>query len=76
MKPDGGADPTSPAEEQLLRHLRSLREHPPEPDRTQVATIVKTARWQVAVRPFAQAAGRLVAGMGDSVGVMAGRAAA
>jgi hypothetical protein len=76
MNPDGGADPTSPAEEQLLRHLRSLREHPPEPDRSHVATIVKTARWQGAVRPFALAAGRLIAGMGDSVGIKAGRAEA
>jgi hypothetical protein len=72
MNPDGDGDPTSPAERQLLRHLRALREHPPEPDRTRVAAVINTARWQVTVRPFALAAGRLVGAMGDSARIVAG----
>jgi hypothetical protein len=76
MNPDGEADATSPAEERLLRHLRTLREHPPESDRALAAAIIRTARWQAAVRPFAQAAGRLIAGMGDSARIMAGRTGA
>jgi hypothetical protein len=76
MNPDGEPDATSPAEERLLHHLRTLREHPPEPDSALAAVVIRTARWQGAVRPFAQAAGRLIAAMGDSARIMAGRAGA
>jgi hypothetical protein len=76
MTPDDEEDATSPAEQHLLSYLRSLREDPPEPDRAVAAAILRKARWQAAVRPFAVAAGRLIAGMGDSARVMAGRAGA
>jgi hypothetical protein len=75
MNGDTGPDATSPAEEQLLRHLHALREPPPDPDRTLAAIIIRTARWQAAVRPFAQAAGNLIGGMADSARIMAGRPA-
>jgi hypothetical protein len=75
MNHDAGSDATSPSEEQLLRHLRALREPPPDPDSTLAAIIIKRARWQAAVRPFAQAAGRLIGGMADSAQIMAGRPA-
>ena len=75
MNRDAGADATSPAEEQLLRHLHALREPAPDVDRTLAAGIVRTARWQAAVRPFAQAAGRLIGGMADSAQIMTGRPA-
>ena len=73
MNRDTGPDATSPAEEQLLRHLHALREPPPDPDRTLAAVIIRRARWQAAVRPFALAAGNLLGGMADSARVMAGR---
>jgi hypothetical protein len=75
MNRDADPDATSPAEEQLLRHLHALREPPPDPDRTLAAIIVKRARWQAAVRPFAQAAGNLIGAMADSAQIMAGRPA-
>ena len=71
MKPDDEMTRPSPAEEQLLRHLGALREHPPEPDSALAAAVVRTVRWQSAIRPFAQAAGRLVGAIGDSARLMA-----
>ena len=71
MKPDDEMARPSPAEEQLLRHLGALREHPPEPDSALAAAVVRTVRWQSAIRPFAQAAGRLVGAIGDSARLMA-----
>jgi hypothetical protein len=75
MNHDAGSDATSPSEEQLLRHLHALREAPPDPDTTLSAIIIKKAHWQAAVRPFAQAAGRLMGAMADSAQIMAGRPA-
>ena len=71
MKPDDGMARPSSAEERLLRHLGALSEHPPEPDSTLAAAVVRTVRWQATVRPFAQAAGRLVGAIGDSARLMA-----
>jgi hypothetical protein len=71
MKPDDGMARPSQAEEQLLRHLGALREHPPEPDSALAVAVVRTVRWQATVRPFAQAAGRLVGAIGDSARLMA-----
>ena len=36
----------SPAEERLLAHLESLREHPPEAGDRLVPGVIRTARWQ------------------------------
>jgi hypothetical protein len=75
MNPDDGADSVSPPEERLLEHLYALREDAPEPGNALAAAVLGSARWQAAVRPFAQAAGRLMGGMGDSLRIMAGRTA-
>ena len=45
------------AEEHLLAHLESLREHPPEADEHLVRGVIRTARWQAAVRPYMSAVG-------------------
>jgi hypothetical protein len=74
MNPDEESAAASPTEERLLRHLRGLNEHPPEPDRTLPVVVIRKARWQAAVRPFAQAAGRLIEAMGESAQISAGRA--
>jgi hypothetical protein len=75
MNGDGGPDAMSPAEEQLLRHLHALRESPPDLDTTLAAIIIRRARWQAAVRPFARAAGNLIGAMADSARAMPGRPA-
>jgi hypothetical protein len=72
VNPDGRTDGASAAEERLLHHLYALREDAPEPAAPLPAAVMRTARWQAAVRPFAQTAGRLIAGMGDAARVMAG----
>jgi hypothetical protein len=54
------ADPQSPAEERLLDYLEVLREHPPEPSADIGAAVVRTARWQGAVRPYLGLAGALL----------------
>jgi hypothetical protein len=73
VSPNGGTDRPSAAQERLLQHLHALREDAPEPAARLPAVVMRTARWQVEVRPFAQAAGRLIAGIGDSARVMVGR---
>jgi len=70
---EGGADGLSPAEDRLLQHLHALRDHPLEPGAPLAAAVIRGARWQRAVRPFAQAAGMLIGAVGDSVRIMAGR---
>ena len=75
MSSEGGADGLSPAEDRLLQHLHALRDDAPEPDALLAAAVVRTARWQGAVRPFAQAAGMLIGALGDSVRIMAGPSA-
>ena len=72
VSPNGGTDRPSPAEEGLLQHLHALRKDPPVPAAQLPAVVMRTARWQAAVRPFAHAAGILFAGIGDSARVMAG----
>jgi hypothetical protein len=75
MNREGGADHLSPAEERLLQHVSALRENAPEPSSALAAAVIRSARWQGAVRPFAQAAGMLIGAMGDSVRTLAGRSA-
>jgi hypothetical protein len=75
MSSEGGADGLSPAEDRLLRHLHALRDNPPEPGASLATAVVRSARWQQAVRPFAQAAGMLIGAFGDSVRIMAGPSA-
>jgi hypothetical protein len=73
MSSEGSAGLSLP-EERLLQHLHALREDAPDPPTPLAAAVIRSARWQAAVRPFAQAAGMLIGGMGESVRIM-GRAA-
>jgi hypothetical protein len=73
MSPEAGGEGLSPAEERLLHHLRSLRDDAPQPGAPLAAAVVGGARWQRAVRPFAQAAGMLIGAVGDAVRILAGR---
>jgi hypothetical protein len=47
----------TPAEQRLLDHLDGLREHPPEADEQLVGAVMRSVRWQAAVRPFLSAVG-------------------
>ena len=49
----------TPAERRLLDHLGGLREHPPEADEQLVNAVMRSVRWQGAVRPYLSAAGGL-----------------
>jgi hypothetical protein len=73
MSPEAGAEGLSPAEERLLQHLHALRDDAPQPGAPLAASVVRGARWQGAVRPFAQAAGMLIGAVGDAVRILAGR---
>jgi hypothetical protein len=53
------SDAQTPAEERLLAYIETLREEPPESTGRLVAEIVRTARWQSALRPYLQVAGTL-----------------
>ncbi|MFL5839292.1 MAG: hypothetical protein ACJ77Z_02440 [Thermoleophilaceae bacterium] len=75
MSSEGDADGLSPAEDRLLQHLEALRDDAPEPGAPLAAAVIRRARWQGTVRPFAQSAGILIGAMGDCVRIMAGRTA-
>jgi hypothetical protein len=45
------------AEERLLAHLGTLREHPPEADEQLTAAVIGTVQWQTTVRPYLSVAG-------------------
>lgn len=63
MTEDLGGDAQTPVERRLLLHLGSLRAHPPHAPEYFAGNVVRTARWQAAVRPYLDAAG----GFGQSV---------
>lgn len=58
-----GGDAQSPVERRLLVHLSSLRAHPPQTPEDFAGSIVRTARWQAAARPYLDVAG----GFGQAV---------
>lgn len=56
-------DARTPVEQRLLVHLGSLRAHPPQAPEDLAGSIVRTARWQAAARPYLDLAG----GFGQAV---------
>lgn len=56
-------DAQTPVEQRLLEHLGSLRAHPPQAPEDLAGSIVRTARWQAAARPYLDLAG----GFGQAV---------
>jgi hypothetical protein len=63
MTDNSGGDAQTPVERRLLDHLGSLRAHPPQAPEDLAGTIVRTARWQAAARPYLDLAG----GFGQAV---------
>jgi hypothetical protein len=65
-------DGATPAEERLLAYLGDLRRDQPEPVTELASIIVRTARWQLAARPYLLAVGALAMSVADGTRVAAG----
>jgi hypothetical protein len=65
-------DAATPAEERLLIHLDDLRRHPPEPMTELASIIVRSARWQLAARPYLLAVGALAMSVAEGTRVAVG----
>jgi hypothetical protein len=65
-------EPTA-AERSLAQHLALLRDEPPRPAPALAGRIVRTARWQRAVRAPLRVAGLLAASLTEGVGILLGR---
>jgi hypothetical protein len=66
------ADAEGPAERALEARLEDVRSLPPEVDPQLAAAIVRTARWQRAVRAPLVLAGMLSRAAADGLGVLIG----
>lgn len=73
MSDERGRDAATPAERRLLDYLDALRADRPTPGTGLVPAVVRSARWQRAVRPYALSFGRLVDAIGVGIGLLAGR---
>lgn len=72
MSDDLHGDAATPAEERLLAHLDDLRRHPPEPVAELAAIVVRSARWQLAARPYLLAVGALAMSAAEGTRVALG----
>jgi hypothetical protein len=73
MSDDRGRDAATPAERRLLDYLDAVRADRPTPGTGLVPAVVRSARWQRAVRPYALSVGRLVVAVGAGIRLLAGR---
>jgi hypothetical protein len=69
---DPHGDAATPAEEKLLTHLDDLRRHPPEPVAELASVVVRSARWQLAARPYLLAVGALAMSVAEGTRVATG----
>jgi hypothetical protein len=60
------------SEERVAEYLGELREGRPAPDDDLTRSIVRTARWQQAVRTPVRAVGALTAALGDGLALVLG----
>lgn len=65
-------DDLTPAERRLRDHLAVLAAEAPEPDASLPPRVVRSARWQRAVRAPLWVGGMLVGALGDATRVMIG----
>ncbi len=66
------ADELSPAEQRLSEHLELLRADPPTAAPELITRIVRTARWQVAIRDPLVLVGAVATALGESVRLLLG----
>jgi hypothetical protein len=71
--PQDADEPATPAERRLDELLRPLREDPPRGTPGTALAVVSRARWQRSLRAALHSASRLVAAVGDAIGVALGR---
>lgn len=72
MNADDERDAETRAEARLVRHVDELREDPPTPDPALLPSVLRSVRWQHAVRPYFTAVGRIVSAVGTGVRVLVG----
>lgn len=70
--PQEPLEPTTPAELRLGEHLQLLKGDPPQPSTALVTQIIRTARWQQAVRRPLLAIGALAAAVADGFRLLLG----
>ncbi len=70
------ADELSPAEQRLSEHLALLRDSPPMPAADMIDRIVRSARWQAAIRDPLVLAGAVAAALGDGIRMLLGASGA
>jgi hypothetical protein len=69
---DPPADELSPAEQRLDEHLELLRANPPTAAPDLITRIVRTARWQAAVRDPLVLIGAVALSLGESIRLVFG----
>ena len=72
-QPQDADEPASPAERRLAELLRPLREDPPRGTPGTALAVVSRAKWQRSLRVALHSASRLVAAVGDAIGLALGR---
>jgi hypothetical protein len=70
MNQDPERDAATPAEARLVGYLDDLRGDPPAPRPAFVPTVLRSARWQGAVRPYVLTVGRLFGAVGAGLRVL------
>jgi hypothetical protein len=69
MNEDAQRDAATPAEARLVGYLDDLRDDPPSPGAALVPAVLRSARWQGAVRPYVLTVGRLFGAFGAGLRV-------
>ncbi len=69
---EADSEELSPAERRLSQHLVVLNDDPPRPAPVLTEIILRTARWQRAVRVPLSAIGQLAATVGDGLRLLLG----
>ena len=65
-----GPGAESPAERRLITHLDNLGTHPPEAPPTLTTRVVRSARWQRAIRPYLGTAGGMIGAAGSAMRIL------
>ena len=65
-------DPAGPAEAKLAEHLALLRAEAPRPGTALTHRVVRTARWQRALRSPLRVVGMIAAGIADGAAALLG----
>ena len=68
MSSGDGPDDLTPAERRLTQHLEVLRASPPESPAFLVPRVIRSVRWQRAIRDPLRLVGAVAAAMAESLG--------